>query len=345
MGSSQEHLHDHGHLHAMRGASKRNLWGALLLILTYMIAEVIGGLLSGSLALLADAGHKLMDVASIGFALVAVHVAAKSESAQRTFGYHRLEILVALANALALWLIAFEIVTEAYARFTGIDSHGHAGHEHAQGGPMLVIGSVGILVNVSAAWILRQSARTSVNVEAAFAHIVADTVGAIGLVVSGVIILAFGWTIVDPILGGIIGCMILLSTFRLLGKVIRTLLQGTPEHIDVFRLCSDMGEIPGVVFIHDIHVWNLVPGYDVLTAHIIVDPAYGIDEVRDLRRKLRKIATEDFGIKHVTLQLEDSASDCTEHHHVDHLHRRSAEIKIRRGIYERLIGGHHDHPH
>lgn len=303
------------HARELRQTSKRRLTIAFVLVAGYMLVEVAGGILSGSLALLAAAGHMLADSAAIGIALVVAHLAERPATADRTFGYHRLEILAALLNALTLWLIAAGVMLEANESL-----HDHA-HEHVDGGLMLGVGAVGLVVNVSVAWILHGSARHSLNVEGVFRHVVADLLAAVAVVVSGVLVVAFGWTAADPVLSVLIGVLILLSTWRLLAKVVRVLLEGTPEHIDVYRLCSELEEVEGVALIHDVHVWSIVPGYEALTAHILVDPDYE-GSFALLRQRLRRIASGEFGIDHITLQLEESASDCTEHHHVDHLHAR-----------------------
>ncbi len=324
--SGHDHSHDHshshglgGHEHDLRRASKRSLKSALVLIVGYMFVEVVGGILSGSLALLADAGHMLTDAASIGLALVALHFSNRAASAERTFGYRRLEILAALVNALTLWLIAGGVVVEAYRRFMDVPD--------VEGGLMLSVGSIGLLVNIAAAWILHKSAEHSVNVEGAFRHVIADLLGSVGVVVSGILVWAFGWTVVDPILSVVIAVLILSSTWRLLGKVIHLLLQGTPEHIDVYRLCSEIEDVEGVVLIHDVHVWSLAQDYDVFTAHVLVDPEVKEVDRASLLRRLRNIVSHDFGIQHITIQLEDSADGCTEHHHVDHLHAHSRSRK------------------
>lgn len=319
---SHSHSHSHGlggHEHDLRGASKRSLKGALILIVGYMFVEVVGGVLSGSLALLADAGHMLGDAASIALALVALHFSSRAASAEKTFGYRRLEVLAALINALTLWLIAGGVVLEAWHRFRDVPD--------VEGGLMLSIGSIGLLVNIAAAWILHKSVEHSVNVEGAFQHVVADLLGSVGVVVSGVLVWAFGWTLADPILSVIIAVLILSSTWRLLGKVIHLLLQGTPEHIDIYRLCSEIEDVEGVALIHDVHVWSLAQDYDVFTAHIVIDPEVKEVDRTSLLRRLRNIVTHDFGIHHVTIQLEDSAEGCTEHHHVDHLHAPSRPQK------------------
>ena len=323
----EDHTHHahHGagaqdHARELRQTSKRRLTIAFVLVAGYMLVEVAGGILSGSLALLAAAGHMLADSAAIGIALVVAHLADRPATADRTFGYHRLEILAALANALTLWLIAAGVMLEANESL-----HDHA-HEHVEGGLMLGVGAVGLVVNVSVAWILHGSARHSLNVEGVFRHVVADLLAAVAVVVSGVLVVAFGWTAADPVLSVVIGVLILLSTWRLLAKVVRVLLEGTPEHIDVYRLCSELEEVEGVALIHDIHVWSIVPGYEALTAHILVDPDHE-GSFALLRQRLRRIASGEFGIDHITLQLEESASDCNEHHHVDHLHARARPPK------------------
>ena len=283
---------------------------ALLIIAGFMFVEVVGGILSGSLALIADAGHMLTDAASIGLALFAVHFAARAASVERTFGYHRLEILAALINALTLWLISAWVIFEAYHRFQEIPE--------VEGGLMLIVGTLGLLANLAAAWVLHRSAKHSVNVEGALAHVIADLLGSVAVIVSGVLVWAFDWYISDPILSVLIGILILLSTWRLLAKVVHVLLEGTPEHVDVYSLCHEIEELEGVTVIHDVHVWTLAPGYDALTAHVLVDPEHE-GETAGLLQQIQEIAYEKFNLQHVTIQLESSASACKEDHHVDHL--------------------------
>lgn len=306
-------MEDH---HDLRNISKQRLTLVIGLVAADLLLDLVGGLLSGSLALLAEAGHMLADLVALGLARVALHFAERPASAERTYGYRRLEILAAQLNAIILCLIAAWVALEAYERFTE--------PVEVEGGIMLVVGLIGLGINVLAAWLLNRSAGHSIVVEGAFWQIAADLLGAVGLVVSGFVVWAFGWTIADPILGVIVALMIVASAWRLFAKVVRVLLQGVPEHVDVYRLCSEMEEVDGVVLIHDVHVWSLTPGYEVLTAHILIDRDYEGD-VEALQRRLRHIAAGEFGIDHITLQLERSAADCTEHHHVDHLHARARE--------------------
>ena len=303
-----------GHEHDLRGLSRRRLTTALVLIAGYMGVEVAGGILSGSLALIADAGHMLTDAASIGLALAAMHFADRPASARRTFGYRRLEILAALVNVFTLWLIAGWVIVEAWRRLLTPPD--------VQGQLVLTVGTAGLAVNVLAAWILHRSAGHSVNVEGAFRHVMADLLGSVGVVVSGALVWAFGWTLADPVLSLFIGILILAGTWRLLGKVVHVLLEGAPAHVDVQRLCREMEGVEGVAQIHDMHVWTIAQGYDALAAHVLIDPDYPDRDLEPVLRRLRAIGSRDFGIHHITIQMERSLDDCTEHHHADGLRAR-----------------------
>lgn len=298
----------------LRNASRRGLIGALVLISGYMLAAVTGGILSGSLALIADAAHMLTQVAAIAVALVAMRSAAREASAEHTFGAHRLEILAALFNALTLWLMAAWVVVEAFQRIREVPE--------VQGPLMLFVGAAGLMVNVLAAWMLHRSAGGSVRAGDAIRYVMAERLGTVGVVASGALIWVFGWTLADPIASVVIGVLILLTTWRLLARVVHVLLEGVPEHVDVYRLCNAMEEVEGVVLIHDIHVWTIAQGYDALTAHVLIDRELPASELDPILRRLRKIASQDFGIQHITIQIEQSLEGCTEHHHVDHLHAR-----------------------
>ncbi len=301
----QTHDHDHGH----RSASRRSLSISLALITVYMVVEVVGGLVSGSLALLADAGHMLTDAAAIGLALLAIWISGRPASIEQTFGFHRTEILAALLNALSLWFIAALIFFEASRRFgDSID---------VDGGLMLVVGAVGLGVNVAAAWVLHRSAGYSLNVEGAFLHVIADLLGSVAVVAAGVMVLAFGWDIADPIFGIVIGILILASSMRLLWKVVHVLMEGTPAHLDLHLLCHRLEELEGVTGIHDIHAWSITTGYDALSAHVTADVAV-MDDPNPVLQRLREIASSEFGIAHVTIQSEDSTDGCAEDHHIEH---------------------------
>ncbi|MXY71916.1 MAG: cation transporter [Dehalococcoidia bacterium] len=310
------HGHDHhDHAHDLRGLSRRSLFFALVLISGYMVAEIIGGILSGSLALLADAGHMATDAAAIGLALLAMWIAERSASAERTFGFYRTEILAALLNAIALWIIVAWICFEAYHRFG-------AEGAHVDGWPVLWVGLGGLAVNIAAAFILHRSSEHSLNAEGAFQHVMADLLGSVGVVVSSILVITLGWHVADPVISIVIGLLILVSSWGLMTSVIHVLLEGTPDHIDVYKLCNDIEELEGVTLVHDVHAWTITSQSDAFTAHVLIDPSYGGDKDA-LLTAMKQIAHEEFGIAHITIQMEESVNGCDEDHHVDHLLQRS----------------------
>ena len=307
--SQQSILSPPGHAHDHRSASRRSLSFALALIMVYMVVEVVGGLISGSLALLADAGHMLTDGAAIGLALLAIWVSGRPASIEQTFGFHRTEILAAMLNALSLWLISALIFFEASRRLND--------DLQVDGGLRLGVGAVGLLVNLAAAWALHRSSGESLNVEGAFLHVVADLLGSVGVVAGGILVLAFEWNIADPIFGIVIGVLILASSLRLLWKVVHVLMEGTPSHLDLHHLCQRLEELEGVTGVHDIHAWTITTGYDALSAHVTADPTV-MQDPNPVLQALRDIASSEFGIGHVTIQLEDSKDGCVEDHHIEH---------------------------
>ena len=307
--SQQSILSPPGHAHDHRSGSRRSLSIALALIMVYMVVEVVGGLISGSLALLADAGHMLTDGAAIGLALLAIWVSGRPASIEQTFGFHRTEILAAMLNALSLWLISALIFFEASRRLND--------DLQVDGGLMLGVGAVGLLVNLAAAWVLHRSSGESLNVEGAFLHVVADLLGSVAVVAGGILVIAFEWNIADPIFGIVIGVLILASSLRLLWKVVHVLMEGTPSHLDLHHLCQRLEELEGVTGVHDIHAWTITTGYDALSAHVTADPTV-MQDPNPVLQALRDIASSEFGIGHVTIQLEDSKDGCVEDHHIEH---------------------------
>lgn len=307
--SQQPILSPPGHSHDHRSASRRSLRISLALIMAYMVVEVVGGLVSGSLALLADAGHMLTDGSAISLALLAIWVSGRPASIEQTFGFHRTEILAALLNALSLWFISALIFFEASRRFDDTLD--------VDGGIMLAVGAVGLLVNLAAAWVLHRSSGESLNVEGAFLHVIADLLGSVAVVAGGILVLVFEWDIADPIFGIVIGVLILASSLRLLWKVVHVLMEGTPSHLDLHRLCQRLEELEGVTGVHDIHAWSITTGYDALSAHVTADPTV-MQDPNPVLQALRDIASSEFGIGHVTIQLEDSMEGCVEDHHIEH---------------------------
>ena len=307
--SQQPILSPPGHSHDHRSASRRSLRISLALIMAYMVVEVVGGLVSGSLALLADAGHMLTDGSAISLALLAIWVSGRPASIEQTFGFHRTEILAALLNALSLWFISALIFFEASRRFDDTLD--------VDGGIMLAVGAVGLLVNLAAAWVLHRSSGESLNVEGAFLHVIADLLGSVAVVAGGILVLVFEWDIADPIFGIVIGVLILASSLRLLWKGVHVLMEGTPSHLDLHRLCQRLEELEGVTGVHDIHAWSITTGYDALSAHVTADPTV-MQDPNPVLQALRDIASSEFGIGHVTIQLEDSMEGCVEDHHIEH---------------------------
>ena len=297
-------MHSHG-----RAASRRNLTIALGLTVGYMVVELVGGFLANSLSLLADAGHMITDAGAIGLALLAMWIAGRPAFIERTFGLHRTEVFAALANALALWLIAGLIFFESYRRFLDVPA--------VDGRLMLVVGGVGLLVNLAAAAVLRPSAKESLNVEGAFLHVVSDVLGSIAVIGAGLLILTTGWVLADPIFGAVIGLLIVISSARLLWKVLHVLMEGTPAHLDLHGLCQRLERLDGITGVHDIHAWSITTGYDALSAHVTADAA-ALNNPGQVLERLRNIASQEFGISHVTIQLEDSEDGCVEAHHIAH---------------------------
>lgn len=320
-----EHDHaGHSHAHDLREASRKNLLISLVLITTYMFAEIVGGILSGSLALLADAGHMATDAGAIALALGAMWIAQREASPERTFGFYRVEVLAAMMNVIALWLIVAWIFFEAYHRFTIEETH-------VDGGPVLIVGTGGLIVNIIAAFMLHRSSGHSLNAEGAFQHVLADLLGSVGVIVAAVLILSFGWHLADPIISMIIGVLILVASRGLLLQVFHVLIEGTPEHIDVYELCNDIEEVDGVTLIHDVHVWTITSQSESFSAHVLIDPTHDGDVDRMIT-EMQDIAHNRYGIEHVTIQVESTLDGCTEDHHVGHLMHRSAAEREQRSL-------------
>ena len=308
--------HDHSghdHAHDLRGASKRSLLIALALIGSFMIVEVVGGVLTGSLALLADAAHMLTDAAAIGLAFFAMWISGRPASAGSTFGLYRTEVLAALANTVSLWLIVGWIFFEAYHRFFDTP-------ELESLGLLFGVGSAGLVTNIAAAWVLHRAAGESLNVEGAFQHVLGDLLGSVGVIIAAILILTLEWYIVDPIISVLIGLLILRSSWGLFMRVFKVLLEGTPDNVDVYLICADMEEVEGVTLVHDVHAWTITSGYNAFTAHVFVSPGRA-GQQEDILKQLRRIVYS-YGLNHVTLQVELSAADCEENHHVEHLQAR-----------------------
>jgi len=283
--------------HTGRAENLRRLAVTLALIVVYTVAEAVGGLLTNSLALLADAGHMLSDAASLALALFALWIAQKPRSPEKTFGYHRTEILAALANAMTLIGVSVFIVVEAWGRFRS--------PEEVDGRTMMWIAVGGLVVNLTAMWILHAGRSESLNVKGAWLHVVADTLGSAQAVVAGGLMWAFGWYIVDPIASVLIATLIVWSAWKLLGQSVNVLMEATPDHIDTDEVASALTSVNGVVEVHDLHVWTITSGFDSLTVHVTVEGRPHADVLREIRDLVHR----RFGIEHSTVQLE-RPEDC-----------------------------------
>ena len=297
-------------------AGQRSMIAALVLIVGIMIAEIIGGMLSGSLALLADAGHMLAAAAAISIALFTAWAESRPASIERTYGYHRAEVAGSMLSALALWLVA------AWLLFESIDRLRHHSELEIQSNFMLVLGVVGLGVNVLAAIILRMGSTRNREAESAFRHLISDLLASVGVVAAAVLVLVNDWTIVDPLVSIGIAALIAASSWRLILKVFYAIMQGTPEQLDLYQLCADIEAVPGVTLIHDVHAWNITEDYHAFTAHVILETGY-LEKSDYLLAQMRRLVYEKHSVSHLTLQFEESASDCLEDHHLSHLEATS----------------------
>ena len=289
------HEHDHatpGHTHT-HGVGERNLRRVLLLTGAFMFAELAGGLLSGSLALLADAAHMFTDVGAIGLSLFALWFARRPPTTGMTWGWLRIEILAALVNAATLLVLAGFIVHEAWQRF--------ATPVAIDGGIMLAVASAGLAVNVVAAVLLHRSAGESLNVRGAYLHVLGDLLGSVGAIIAAVVILTTGWSAADPIISILVAALIVWSGWKLLKESVDVLLESVPAHIDMVEVQRAIDEIPGVDNVHDLHVWTVTSGFLAMSGHAIVDqPAEHTRILAEIHNRM----ADRFGIRHVTFQLE-----------------------------------------
>lgn len=275
--------------------AKRLAW-ALAMTATYMIAEVIGGLVTGSLALLADAAHMLTDVGGLALALLAIRFAAREATPQRTFGYLRMEVLSALANAVVLLLLTVYILYEAYQRFQS--------PPEVLSGPMLIVAAVGLAVNLVSMWLLSSGSSESLNVKGAYFEVLSDMLGSIGVIVAALLMMWKGWGLADPIIGAGIGLFIVPRTWSLLSQVTHILMEGTPPNVDTAAIEKKLLAIPGTVAVHDLHVWTVTSGFDAMSCHLVVaDMSAG----REALREARNLMKAEYGIEHTTIQIEDEA--------------------------------------
>jgi cobalt-zinc-cadmium efflux system protein len=259
-----------------------------------MIFELIGGILSGSLALISDSGHMLTDTGALGLSLFALWLSRRPADSKRTFGYYRIEILAALINGVFLWVMVFFIFQEAYRRLLS------PGTVHVGG--MILIGVLGLAVNLTSMAILHRSQKENLNVRAAFLHVLGDALGSFGVILAGLVILLTGWTRADPIAGIVIGLLILYSSWGLIKEAVHILLEGSPVHLDLEEVRRGILEVEEVKGVHDLHFWTLTPKVILLTAHVVTD--FEECDPDPVRRRIERMLAERFCIDHTTIQVE-----------------------------------------
>ena len=290
--------HDHG---TGEIRHERPLWWAFGLTLAFLIAEVIGGILTNSLALLSDAAHMATDVIALAISLVAVRLSRKPADAKRTYGYARMEAIGAMVNGLLLFAVAFYVLWEAAHRFSEPPEVASIG--------MMVIASLGLLVNLIAMRLLKAGSGESLNLKGAYLEVWADMLGSLGVIIAAVLIMVTGWRVVDPIVAVLIGLWVLPRTWTLLREAGQVLMQGVPTGLDIEIVRRALTERPGVAQVHDLHIWALASRQPVMTAHLVLtDPTLNVD---DLRRTVTQMLEDRFDIGHATLQVE--SSDCGDH--------------------------------
>ncbi len=283
------------HEHHEIGAGRKRLALALGIVLLILVMEVVGGILSGSLALLGDAGHMLVDALALGLSFFAITIATRPANARKTFGYYRVEIMAALANGTLLILVAIYIFYEAYQRFLE--------PPEVNVTIMLIVAAVGLAANVSGILLLRGFHGGSLNIKAAFWHILGDTLSSVGVIIAGLVILFTGWTTADPLIAVLIGCVVLWGAIRLVREAGDILLEAVPPHIDPEKVTKAMERVEGVEQVHDLHIWTITSGLYALSAHMRIKDQT-VSKSGEILRAEMALLEKEFDIRHTTLQLE-----------------------------------------
>lgn len=310
----QRRGHHHGHSHHgfgrhhhHAGGNKRSLTIALLMTGGILIAELVGGLVTNSLALLSDAAHMFSDVAALGLSLLAIWFASKPATLQRTYGFYRAEVLAALGNAVTLVVVSLYIFWEAYQRFQN--------PPEVKSGLMLAVAGIGLAANLASAWVLSRGGghHHNLNVRGAFLHVLGDALGSAGAIAAALIMMYTDWYYADPVISVVIGVLVLLSSYRLLRDTVHVLLEGTPAHIDLGKLRKAMHAVGGVQQVHDLHVWSVSSGFVCMSGHVVIENE---QDGQRILRQLEIVLREKFGLSHTTIQIETEnlhpdTEDCT----------------------------------
>ncbi|MFC1988655.1 cation diffusion facilitator family transporter [Chloroflexota bacterium] len=285
-----ESSHEHSH-----ATNSHRLKIVLAIVAVITVAEVIGGIVSNSLALLGDAGHMFVDALALGLSLFAITMAARPATLNKTYGYHRVEIMAALANGVTLVLVAAYIFYEAYQRFLN--------PPEVRAPIMLIVASIGLVANLAGMLLLKGASHGNLNIRSAFWHILGDTISSVGVIIGGIIIAITGWGVVDPIIAVLIGCIILWGAVQLVKESVDILLEAVPGHIPVGKVIEILNNVDGVDEVHDVHVWTITSGIHAMSAHLIIEDqsVSGSAEIVD---KVNKDLHQQFNVAHTTLQLE-----------------------------------------
>lgn len=273
--------------------SKKSMVMLLALTAGYMIAEVVGGFVSNSLSLLADAGHMLADVVALSISLIAMFLAAKPPSFRASFGYWRAEVIAALFNGVALLIVAFFITKEAFLRFSS--------PEPIESLLMIGVAVGGLLVNLIGLWLLRDDKSHNLNIKGAWLHVLSDALSSVGVIISGVLIYFFGWYVADPLMSIAIAALVSYSALKLILETINVLMEHAPAHIDPREVKNVILSVPYASQVHDLHIWTITPGREALSVHVVM--AKGGTFSR-LLHDVEKVLAKDFGITHTTIQIE-----------------------------------------
>lgn len=283
----------HGHTVSAGSKNKKSLVLVLSFTGLYLVAEVIGAMLTGSLALLADAAHMLTDVGGLALALIAIKLGERKANARKTYGYYRAEILAALMNAVVLIAISLYVLYEAYQRFLNPPK--------VESKAMLIVAAIGLLVNIAGMLILRKSSNESLNMKGAYFEVLSDMLTSVGVIIAGVIMLTTGWYYADPIISAGIGLFIFPRTWRLLKEGTGVLLEGTPTDISLDDLRKTLLSVPDVQGTHDLHVWSLTSGINAMSVHVVIREGSDHNQVL---KKLSDTIMDNFKISHTTIQIE-----------------------------------------
>src|SRR5437870_11372925 len=273
-----------------------SLKAALFITSAFHVAEVLGAIYTNSLALLADAGHMLTDVAALSLSLFAVRFASRRATPRKTYGFYRVEILAALLNGVFLVLVALYIFYEAYHRF--------ANPPAVKAGWMLVVAVVGLLANLASAYLLFGKHHENLNIRGAFFHVLMDAVGSVGAILASIAILASGYVVADPLISVVVAVLILWSSWILIRDAVDILLEGTPSHINIVSLREQLGRVDGVSSVHDLHVWTLTSGVLAMSCHVVADDG---SNRTDLLNGVNRIARDVLRIDHPTIQIEEAS--------------------------------------